>query len=92
ALGLRAGLPTLILSTDLHQTLWGSQLKQLKVGTSRRFSGTSEKSLIDDLHTILSPQYAARARQIASQMCTPTESAVAAADLLENFATRRRAS
>ncbi|PRC53126.1 glycosyl transferase family 1, partial [Mycobacterium sp. ITM-2017-0098] len=29
ALGLRAGLPTLILSTDLHQTLWGSQLKQL---------------------------------------------------------------
>ena len=38
ALGLRAGVPTLILSTDANQALWGSQIKRLKVGTGRRFS------------------------------------------------------
>ncbi|NTY62693.1 nucleotide disphospho-sugar-binding domain-containing protein [Mycolicibacterium sphagni] len=86
ALGLRAGAPTLILSTDLHQTLWGGQLKRLKVGTSRRFSGTTEKTLVADLRTILDPEYAARTRELATRLTTPSESVVAAAKLLEDFA------
>ena len=71
AAGLRAGVPTLILSTDLDQTLWGRRIKQLKVGTARRLSATTEKSLIADLRTILDPQYAARAREVAARMTTP---------------------
>ncbi len=67
AAGLRAGVPTLILSTDLDQTLWGTRVKRLKVGTARRFSGTTEKSLVADLRTILAPQYAARAREVATE-------------------------
>jgi UDP:flavonoid glycosyltransferase YjiC (YdhE family) len=91
AAGLRAGVPTLILSTDLDQTLWGARVKRLKVGTSRRFSTTTQQSLVEDLRTILTPQYAVRAREIATGMTKPAESVAAAADLVENFARLRRA-
>jgi UDP:flavonoid glycosyltransferase YjiC (YdhE family) len=90
AAGLRAGIPTLILSTDLDQTLWGARVKRLKVGAARRFSTTTEKSLVDDLRTILAPQYVARAREIATRMTKPAESIATAADLAENFARRSR--
>jgi UDP:flavonoid glycosyltransferase YjiC (YdhE family) len=90
AASLRAGVPTLILSTDLDQTLWGARVKRLKVGTARRFSATTQKSLIADLRTILAPQYVARAREVATQMTKSAESVATAADLLENFARHRR--
>jgi UDP:flavonoid glycosyltransferase YjiC (YdhE family) len=85
AASLRAGAPTLVLSTDLDQTLWGARVKRLKVGTARRFSATTEKTLVEDLRTILESQYATRAREVATQMTKTAESPVAAADLLENF-------
>jgi UDP:flavonoid glycosyltransferase YjiC (YdhE family) len=91
AAGLRARVPMLILSTDLDQTLYGAAVKRLKVGTARRFSTTTEKSLVADLRTILAPQYATRAREIATRMTKSAESVAAAADLLENFARLRRA-
>jgi UDP:flavonoid glycosyltransferase YjiC (YdhE family) len=90
AIGLRAGIPTLILSTDLDQTLWGARVKRLKVGTARRFSSTTQKSLVADLRRILAPQCVTRAREIATRMTKPAESVVAAADLVENFARLRR--
>jgi UDP:flavonoid glycosyltransferase YjiC (YdhE family) len=86
AAGLRAGVPTLILSTDLFQTLWGARVKRLKVGTTRRLSTTTQKTLVADLRLILAPQYATQARAIATRMTTATESASAAADLVENLA------
>ncbi len=91
AAGLRAGVPTLVLWTLPDQPLWGAAVKRLKVGTARRFSATTEKSLVEDLRTILAPQYVARAREIATRMTKPAESVVAAADLVENFAGRKRA-
>ncbi|MCG7609083.1 glycosyl transferase [Mycolicibacterium sp. (ex Dasyatis americana)] len=90
AAGLRAGVPTLVLSTDLDQTLWGARIKRLKVGTTRRLSATTRKSLVSDLRTILEPQFAARAREVAVQMTNPAESVAATADLLEKFAHLRR--
>ena len=90
AAGLRAGVPTLILSTDIDQTLWGARVKRLKVGTARRLSTTTQKSLVADLRRILAPHYVTRAREIATQMTKPAESVAAAADLMENFARLRR--
>ena len=90
AAGLRAGVPTLILWMADVQVMWGAAVKRLKMGTSRRFSTTTQKSLVADLRTILAPQYANRAREIASRMNKPTESVATAADLLENFAPLRR--
>jgi UDP:flavonoid glycosyltransferase YjiC (YdhE family) len=46
--------------------------------------------LVADLRTILTPQYAARAREIATRMTKPTASVAAAADLVENLAGVRR--
>jgi UDP:flavonoid glycosyltransferase YjiC (YdhE family) len=88
--GLRAGVPTLILWTQPDQPIWGAQLKRLKVGSGRRFSTTTEKSLVAALRRILAPQYVTRAREIATRMTKPAESVAAAADLLENFARLRR--
>ncbi|OBG84351.1 glycosyl transferase family 1 [Mycobacterium sp. E136] len=89
ALALRAGIPQLILSTDLDQTLWGVRIKRLKVGTKRRFSTTTSDSLLADLRTILGPQYVSRAREMAARMTDPAESVSAAADLVEDFARLR---
>ncbi len=90
AIGLRAGVPTLILPTDMDQTLSGSRVKRLRVGTARRFSAATEESLVADLRTILAPEYAARARELATRMTEPAKSVAAAADLLEDFARCRR--
>ena len=90
AAGLRAGVPTLVLWMADVQVIWGAAVKGLKVGTSRRFSAATEKTLVADLRTILAPQYRDRARQIATRMTRPAESVDAAADRLEKFACLKR--
>lgn len=89
AASLRAGVPTLILSMDANQTLWGGQVKKLKVGTTRRFSTTTRESLVADLRRILASDCVDRARELAAGMTKPGESAVAAADAMERFAQAR---
>lgn len=91
AASLRAGIPTLVLSVDGNQIIWGAQVKRrLKVGTHRRLSATTRESLVADLRRILAPEYAIRARDLAARMTTPAESVAKAADLAENFASSRR--
>jgi len=90
AAGLRAGVPTLILWIADTQPYMGAAVKRLKVGATRRFLSTTEKSLVADLRTILAPQYLTRAREIATRMTKPAESVVVAADVLESYAISRR--
>ncbi len=90
ASGFRAGVPTLILSTDLDQALWGARVKRLKVGTARRFSATTQESLVADLRMILEPQYAIRARELSLRMTKPDDSVMVTADLVEKIASRSR--
>jgi UDP:flavonoid glycosyltransferase YjiC (YdhE family) len=90
AAGLRAGVPTLILWMADVQFIWGAAVKRLKVGTARRFSTATERSLVADLRTILAPEYAVRAREVAAWMARPAESVAAAADRVEDFARLRR--
>ena len=92
AAGLRAGVPTLVLWMADVQVVWGAAVKRLKVGTARRFSTATEKSLVADLRTILAPQYVARAREVATRMTKPAQSVAAAADFVENFARLKRVS
>ncbi|MCA2323183.1 glycosyltransferase [Mycobacterium intracellulare] len=86
AAGLRAGVPALVLWTEHDQPFWGAQVKRLRAGASRRLSTTTQESLVSDLRRILTPECIARAREIATQMTKPDESASAAADLVEDFA------
>lgn len=72
------------------QVIWGTQVKRLKVGTARRFSSTTLKSLTADLRLILTADYAVRAREIATFMTKPAASIASAADLLEDFAGSER--
>ncbi|WP_369806128.1 glycosyltransferase, partial [Mycobacterium sp. E3251] len=89
AASLRAGVPTLILSMDVNQTIWGGQLNRLKVGTTRRFSATTRETLVADLRRILDPDYGMRAREIARHMTKSADSVIKAADLVEKFASSR---
>jgi UDP:flavonoid glycosyltransferase YjiC (YdhE family) len=90
AAGLRAGMPTLILWTMPDQPFWAAAVKRLKVGSARRFSSTTQESLVADLRTILAPQYVTRAREIATRMTKPAVSVTTAANLLEDAASIRR--
>ncbi|MCK0173988.1 MULTISPECIES: glycosyltransferase [Mycobacteriaceae] len=90
AASLRAGVPILILSTDFNQALWGAQIKKLGVGLTRRFTSCTEKSLAEDLRRLLSPEFIGPAQRVASQMTKPHESAVVAADLIEEYVNHAR--
>ncbi|WP_328359264.1 glycosyltransferase [Mycobacterium sp. NBC_00419] len=87
--GLRSGRPTLILWMLPDQACWGARVKRLKVGTGRRFSATTEESLVSDLRKVLAPEAAIRAEELAARMTKSSDSVAAAADLLENFARAR---
>jgi len=86
AASLRAGIPTLILPTSLEQKLWAYVVSHLEVGCGRPFFQVTQKSLVADLLSILTPHCAVRAREVATQMSKPAESAARAADLLEETA------
>jgi vancomycin aglycone glucosyltransferase len=90
AAGLRAGIPTLILWLWLDQPLWAAGVQGLEVGFGRRFSETTQESLVADLGLILTPHYATRAREVAAHMTKPAESLAMAADLLEHTARQGR--
>lgn len=86
AAGLRAGIPALALWLWLDQPVWAAGLERLKVGSGRQFLATTQDSLVMDLRTILAPDYARRAREVAARMTKPADSAARAADLLEDAA------
>ncbi|GBG37426.1 glycosyltransferase [Mycobacterium montefiorense] len=90
AAGLRAGVPTLVLSMDLVQAIWGAQVTRLKVGAARRFANTTRESLVADLRRILNPECGTRAREFATRMSKPDASVANAADLLEGLADPKR--
>src|SRR5574337_185889 len=82
--GIRAGVPTLILWIGADQPIWGTQIKRLGVGTSRRFSRMTHDSLLAALRSVLAPHYASRARAVADQITKPAISVSMTADLLED--------
>jgi UDP:flavonoid glycosyltransferase YjiC (YdhE family) len=83
AASLRAGLPTLILWDVADQFIWATQVKRLKVGSAKRVSNITRKSLVAKLHKILAPECVARAHEIAPRMTKPAVGVATAADLLE---------
>jgi UDP:flavonoid glycosyltransferase YjiC (YdhE family) len=54
------------------------------------FSELNAESLITDLRLIITPQYASRAREVATRMTKPAESLARTADLLEDAARQAR--
>jgi UDP:flavonoid glycosyltransferase YjiC (YdhE family) len=89
AIGMRAGIPTLILWAGTDQPIWAAMVRRLKVGSARRFSTTTRDSLVAQLRSILTTEYVTRAREIATRMTKLTGSVTTAADLLEDNARLR---
>jgi vancomycin aglycone glucosyltransferase len=90
AAGLRAGIPALVLWNGLDQPVWADTVTRLKVGFGRSFSESTVDSLVADLHSVLAPHHASRAREVAAELIKPAESRARAADLLEETARRGR--
>lgn len=86
AAALRAGVPQLVLWTLPDQPFFAAQLKRMKLGAGRRFSATTEDTLVKDLRRILSPHFADRARRIAPMTTPPADSVADAADHIESYA------
>jgi UDP:flavonoid glycosyltransferase YjiC (YdhE family) len=68
------------------QPIWAGAVQRLKVGSAKRFAHITRKSLLREVRAILAPDYAARARDISTQMSDPTIAVGTAADLLEQTA------
>ena len=83
AAGLRAGLPTLILWDVADQPIWAGAVQRLKVGSGKRVTNITRKSLLKELRKVLAPEFVARAREISTRMSKPADARAAAADLLE---------
>lgn len=90
AAGLRAGVPTLVLWFWLDQPVWADGVTELGVGAGRAFTASTLDSLTADLRSVLTPQCAARAREVGAQMTRSAESVSRAADLLEDAAGLRQ--
>ena len=88
--GMRAGVPTLILWVTADQPIWAAQVSRLKVGSARRLSGITAKSLTAELRRALTPASVRRAREIAGRLTEPGESVTATANLLEKAASEGR--
>lgn len=86
AASVRSGVPTLVLWVSADQPVWGRQIARLGVGTQRRFSKTTAKSLREDLRAVLSEGCLRRAREVAGRMTPPQQAVATAADLLERAA------
>ncbi|MEZ0366482.1 glycosyltransferase [Mycobacterium sp. pUA109] len=84
AAAMRAGIPALIQWLWVDQPIWAAAVERFQVGIGRRFSAVTPDVLVRDLRTILSPQFALRAREVASNVTKPAESVANAADLLED--------
>ncbi len=86
AAGLRAGMPTLILWDVADQPIWAGAVQRLKVGSAKRLTNISRKSLLAQVRAILAPECADRAGEISTRMTKPAAAVAAAADLLEETA------
>jgi UDP:flavonoid glycosyltransferase YjiC (YdhE family) len=86
AAGMRAGVPSLVLWDVADGPIWGAAVKQLKVGSTRRFTSISRRMLAAELRSILTAGHASRARTLASSMTKPADSIANTADLLEHHA------
>lgn len=91
AASVRSGVPTLVLWVSADQIIWATAIKRLGVGTSRRFSETTKRSLREDLLTVLGPACASRARTLATQVTPAARSLTLAADLVVEVGSRRKA-
>ncbi|WP_315803765.1 glycosyltransferase [Bradyrhizobium sp. SZCCHNS3002] len=55
AASVRSGVPTLVLWIGADQPVWATRIRRLGIGTSRRFSATTQATLRHELRTVLEP-------------------------------------
>ncbi len=86
----RSGVPSVLLWIGADQPAWAKRVAELGIGEGRRLSSTTRDDLLRMLRTVLTPRYAQRAREVATQMTDPADSVRAAATLLEQAAVAAR--
>ncbi len=80
---LRAGIPSLVCWVGSDQPYWGAQCVRHGVGASTRLKGLTADTLVAELTTVLAPECARRAEQVAGKLITPEQAVTRCADLIE---------
>ncbi|MFD3745196.1 glycosyltransferase [Nocardia sp. NPDC058633] len=83
AAALRAGIPSLVCWVGSDQPYWGAQCVRHGVGASVRLKGLTADVLVAELNTVLTPECARRAEQVAGELITPEQAVARCADLVE---------
>jgi UDP:flavonoid glycosyltransferase YjiC (YdhE family) len=78
-----AGTPTLICSVWWDQPLWGARCRQLGIGDTFPFTKLDARRLFNGLRSMLRPEVAARAEEVARRMADEDGVADAVAQIEE---------
>lgn len=90
AAGLRAGLPTLVTWFGADQPIWGRAITTSGLGATLPVARVTTENLLAAFGTLLSPEVAERAADVARSMIDPTEAVTAAADIVTHVVTGSR--
>ncbi len=83
AAAMRAGIPSLVCWVGSDQPFWGARCVRHGVGASTRLKGLTAETLVAELTTVLAPDCARRAEEIAGELITPEQAVLRCADLIE---------
>ncbi|MFF2084454.1 glycosyltransferase [Nocardia sp. NPDC058176] len=83
---LRAGIPGLVCWVGSDQPYWGAQCARHGVGSTTRLKGLTADTLVTELTTVLAPEPAHTARELAGELITPEAAVRHCADLVEEHA------
>lgn len=83
---LRAGIPSLVCWVGSDQPYWGEQCARHGIGSTTRLKGLTVDTLVTELTTVLAPEPARTARELAGELITPEEAVRHCADLVEEHA------
>lgn len=90
AASIRAGLPTMTCWFSADQPFWGAALTRTGAGTSAKFTTLTTDTLAAGIDTLLRPETAARAAELADSMTPAMDSLRVAADLIEGATHQKR--
>ncbi|OZC62215.1 hypothetical protein CH267_01350 [Rhodococcus sp. 06-621-2] len=83
AASVRAGLPTMVCWFSADQPFWGAALERTGAGCSAKFVELDRDILAAGIETLMRPDTASRARQLAAAMTSSADTRRAAVRLIE---------
>lgn len=79
---MRAGIPSAIYAIAAEQPFWAERVRDLGLGTGRRFSALNPDTASHDVAVLIDPVTVGAARDFAAKMIDPAQAVSTAADVV----------